>query len=372
MKRVHLIYTVAVITILSLVVLGGGVRRGREGGERRGVPRRVDRERLEASLPRTYTNASYYHLYPKDPDAARRLLGRVVGEKNVVNGQLRHPAIYIRPFGRLGNNIIELSNAIYLAEVMNASTVYVPPGFAWVNATVTTSRGIRVVPTATVPSDAVALRRELFRLSDGSHYPESRVCEFAGEVLRHVPPVRTDDAGLYIHVRGGDVFAQNPNIAYGQPPLCFYESIIERWGFRRVYVICEDTRNPVVKPLVAKYGAVLVRAGLPETVGTVLSARNLVMSVGTFLPSLLKLVPEDPSKRIFRYGNGLECNRDVWRRFYFTEVSDFYAENIMGFQWRNTEEQRRIMLNETCGDVWKVSVYTRYPDSPMEGQRPID
>lgn len=360
MKRAYLTSILFVLILSTLIVFG--VTKRRMGSRKRNVLSHYSRVDFESTLFQTYTNASYYNRYPKDIETARALLGKAVGESNTLGGRLKYPSIYIRRFGRLGNNIIELSNAIYLSEIMNASTIYIPENFAWIDTPMTTSKGISIVPTNTRPKDVVVLRRELFRLSDGNHYPESRIHEFADEILKKVPPVSIDSDGLYIHIRSGDVFEENPNPAYGQPPLCFYESIIEKWRFRDIYIICEDTKNPVINPLIKKYDAKVVNKELPETMAIILNAKNLVMSVGTFLPSLLKLAPEDTERRIFRYGNSLECNRDIWKTFYFTGISDFYESNIMGFSWNNTAEQNMIMLNETCGDEWKVSMYTTYPN----------
>ena len=322
-----------------------------------------------AAFERTY---SLFNLepYPKDLGVTRRLLSKVVGENRTDNGTLKYPAIYIRKLGRLGNNILQLSNAIYLSEVMNVSTIYIPKGFCRITRNVTTSKGIRIAPTKRKPEDALALHRELYGMTSGGYCPEDRVYEFAGETLRGVPRVKTGANELYVHVRSGDIFGEKINKYYGQPPLCFYEGIIKRWGFRRVYILTEDTRNPVIAPLVLRHKAKLIKADLPQTIGYVLGARNLVLSFGTFLPALLRLVPDGTerkkgrktttTRRIFRYGNRLEVNSVVWKRFYFTEPSEYYTANLLSENWNNTREQLDIMVNETCGDVWKVSMHTNY------------
>ena len=113
----------------------------------------------------------------------------------------------------------------------------------------------------------------------------------------------TSDDELYIHIRSGDVYGSHPCSYYGQPPLCFYESIINKWGFKKIVILSEDRESPVTKALIEKYKPKVIITDLPTTIGYILSARNLVLSVGTFLPALLRLIPDDPSKRIFRYGN---------------------------------------------------------------------
>ena len=123
----------------------------------------------------------------------------------------------------------------------------------------------------------------------------------------------------------------------------------------------EDTRNPVIGRLIEKYNAKLLITDLPRAIGYILSAKNLVLSFGTFVPMLLRLTPEDPEKRIFRYSTDLSHFSDIWREFYFTDASERYFEGLLNKNWNNTAEQREMMLNETCGDEWKVFTYGEYP-----------
>lgn len=308
----------------------------------------------------TYTNYSIRKAYPKDLNVTRKLLTEIVGKENVVNGVIKQPSIYVKPFGRLGNSIVQVSNAIYLAEIMNVSTIYMQKNFCFIKNNITTSKGIKIVPTVGVPKESLGMYQSLFMLSASGHCPENRVYEFASETLKGIPHVNTNDDGLYIHVRSGDIFKENPSKWYGQPPMCFYESIIEKLGFKNIYVITEDRKNPVINALIEKYNATLVITDLLQTIGLILGAKNFVVSFGTFVPSLLKLLPDDTEKNIFRYGNEFNYLTDIWKEFYFTEPSKLYKNTIMGSNWKNTKEQREIMMNETCGDVWKVSMYTKY------------
>ena len=315
---------------------------------------------FEATLEQTHTHVRIFDEYPKDLLKTRKLLGRFIKMNNTRNGVLKQPSIYVKRFERLGNNIFQLSNAIYFAEIMNVSTIYIENDFCYITKPFTTSKGIRVVPTDEIPKESLVLHRNAFDMYIKNYCPENRVYEFANETLKSIPPVKTTEKELYIHIRSGDIFKEKPCPYYGQPPLCFYESIIEKWGFKKVYILTEDTRNPVIGRLIEKYNAKLLITDLPQTIGYIVNARNLVLSIGTFLPALLKLVPADPEKRIFRYGNGFSFNMAIWNKFYFTEIGEGYNNNIFSVNWNNTAEQREMMLNETCGEEWKVSMYTQH------------
>ena len=57
--------------------------------------------------------------------------------------------------------------------------------------------------------------------------PEIRILYLRDELLRNIPNINTDPEDLYIHIRGGDIFSSKPESSYyAQPPLCYYEKII--------------------------------------------------------------------------------------------------------------------------------------------------
>ena len=231
---------------------------------------------------------------------------------------------------------------------MNVSTIYVSKGFCFINNNITTSKGVKIVPVDKAPKNSLGLGCSLYEMG----IPDVRVYEFSNETLKSIPKIKTDDDALYAHIQSGDIFSKKPCKFYGQPPLCYYESIISKWGFKKVYVIAEDTKNPVINVLLGKYNATLIKENLTTTIGYILSAKNIVISYGTFVPSLLNLLPDDVDKRIFKYGPYFGRNANFRKKFYFTSVSDFYKENIMNGNWNNTQEQRKIMLDEKCGDEW--------------------
>ena len=322
--------------------------------------RSISFDEVEKNLTRTHSVYGSFKPYPRDLSITGPLFAKLIGEEHFSNGKFKYPSIYIKMTGRLGNNIVQLSNAIYFCEFMNISTIYIKYNFCWIKNPITTSKGIRIIPTRRVPKESLVLWRNIFFFDAEGYWPEDRVFEFASETLKALPEVNVNENDLYIHIRSGDIFRKWPSPKYGQPPLCFYESIIEKWGFKNVYLLIEDKKNPVINHLVKKYNAKLVRTSLTKTISYVLNSRNLVMSFGTFLSSLLKLQSNDSEKRIFRYGNSMTPMNDIWNRFYFTEASQFYWDSMLNLTWKNTKKQRDLMINEKCGDEWKISMYTNY------------
>ena len=61
---------------------------------------------------------------------------------------------------QLGNNIVQLSNTVYFAELMNTSTIYVDPGFCRINSSVEIKgKNITIVPAKKIPKDVPILTK---------------------------------------------------------------------------------------------------------------------------------------------------------------------------------------------------------------------
>ena len=65
--------------------------------------------------------------------------------------------------------------------------------------------------------------------------PEIRINFLREEIILNLPKIKTSNEYLYIHIRGGDIFDNNINIYYSQPPLCFYQNILNNYKFSKVY-----------------------------------------------------------------------------------------------------------------------------------------
>ena len=77
--------------------------------------------------------------------------------------------------------------------------------------------------------------------------PELRIHILKNEIKRNLPKLEINSTDLFIHIRSGDIFKYMPNINidYAQPPLCFYQSIITKFNFTKIYIISQDKENPI-------------------------------------------------------------------------------------------------------------------------------
>ena len=80
----------------------------------------------------------------------------------------------------------------------------------------------------------------------------NRFIIFREQLLNNLPKVIVHPSDLYIYIRSGDIFIR-AHRNYNQPPLCFYEAILDSFKFNKVYIISEDKLNPVIPNLLNKY-----------------------------------------------------------------------------------------------------------------------
>ena len=190
---------------------------------------------------------------------------------------------------------------------------------------------------------------------------ENRFHIFKDEILRNLPIIKTNPSDLYIHIRGGDIFLnRRPGYApdYGQPPLCFYQKIINSYNFREIYIISGGEENPVLKKLINenKNKNITYKANtLEKDIASLAYAHNVVGSISSFLISIIKL--NDNLKYLWeydRYPVALGVPHLHHSLYNFTrkytifkmKPSKMYQNQMI--LWQGTDEQMQIMLNDSC------------------------
>ena len=92
-----------------------------------------------------------------------------------------------------------------------------------------------------------------------------------------------------IHIRGGDVFTTHSFPYYTQPPLCFYEKVIDKNNFKNIYIISGDRKNIVLDALINKYNNIIFKHNDYKTdISLLIHTFNVVASVSSFLLSSIK------------------------------------------------------------------------------------
>lgn len=151
---------------------------------------------------------------------------------------------------------------------------------------------------------------------------------------------------LVIHIRSGDVFSNSPANTYVPNPLSYYRQIMR--DFQSVIIVAEDYNNPIVNVLKNESKVTIQSSTLREDLSVLMNCRNLVSSgVGTFClaAALCSInIKNFYATDIFEYSHlnpSMLYDTDV--NVEITKIRDY----IKIGEWKNTEQQRKIMLQHS-------------------------
>lgn len=300
---------------------------------------------------------------PRVPNDAKVYLKWTIAWRPWADFNLTEAGIFLDGLGQFGNMTRRLASALCVAETMGIREVVVPKEsifrgeiFSLSNHSLSSTLTLRFGTTGKANSrhvkalwveDFLRNRHVVEAASHSTHnaWSHLRKCLALKDELPDLLPDH-----LVIHIRGGDVFQNRRPAGYGQPPLGFYEAILDRKTWSHVTIIREDELNPVLEPLVK---ACLKRSipvteqsqTLKEDLEFLLSASSIVAGRGTFIPAVVGL-----SKRIkevfycedkFVVAPGVD-GVNVLRGI---DIHGQYRDKILSRNWRDTPDQREMMIS---------------------------
>ena len=256
-------------------------------------------------------------------------------------------------YGRNGNNIMQLINAIYYAKMYRHHTVRFPT-HEFLNSTV-----IQInhdLPTLyqveEAKTDVVGvfffLGTEFKLLREMKEPYESKLIflEYIKPIFNITTSTLKPDNTLYIHVRSGDIFEPNPHRGYVQPPLCYYSNVIG--DYEKVVAVCEDDKNPCVKYLKNYPHLVYESNSVAVDLAILSGIRHFQMGLGTFGMLIYWMNADLKTLYIPRYvvekQFGLDASLPIdWGPNITVHMIDL-PNYIQCGTWVNSEEQRRLMI----------------------------
>ena len=268
--------------------------------------------------------------------------------------------------GGIGNYLFRLCHSILYAQI-KATTLLIP----------------RPLSFNTMNRDAIALDFSKKKRSYGDQIEKLDVFIHGNEITRkcgfrerylcmqeHVKPLfetdpvreRFSDTTLVIHIRSGDIFQPGgANTAYGQPPLSWYQFLIERCGYEDIVVVTQTRYvkgglSPVVEALRKRWPHVrLVSAGTEQDFHALRHARHLALSASTFGVTAAMLNTGLERLHVPIYGRRFDPNfSDVFPPGIDLGFARCYYDirNYEGMRhWRHTPEQLSLMLEHLIDDI---------------------
>lgn len=158
-------------------------------------------------------------------------------------------------WGNLGNNILQVSHAIYLAKKYNSVCTY--PDHPFFEKKVFDFSDGSEITAIFDENNAGNFWQPLPRYTiDGQNY-ENDLFNKRSEILKnYVLSIfkaykKLDyDYDLVINIRGGDIMTENGSPPqYVQAPLSYFLYVLEKENPEKVLLVCEDNKNPVIEKL---------------------------------------------------------------------------------------------------------------------------
>lgn len=274
-----------------------------------------------------------------------------------------------KTFGRFGNQTLQLANAITTARSIGASGVACPGNDILRNFEGRLSETVRVDTSqrALKRTGLGGLVRGLFTswtpqahlvgnffyitaLEQDMATPESRTESYA--LIKAARGVETAVTAfpanhLVIHLRGGDAFGPHAHNEYGQPPVAFYELVLNDQSWSHVTIVSEDDVNPVLPHILD----LAEKAGIPRSMQSgslhedmeyLLSATTLVSSRTTFIPAIAAF--SDNLSTVYVFGAEDRFRTDITLKR-VVDLAGEYWNSTCDYNWRDEPWQRELMVS---------------------------
>ena len=196
--------------------------------------------------------------------------------------------------GRLCNNLIQLTDAIYIAQKEN--------GAFELNHRHSIIKPFKLRFNNTNPLPKKIYDRTFFNHDIQLNKRREILQKYILPNCRLQSLVPTEC--LVIHMRGGDILEKS-NPFYVQPPLSFYKRVIEDCPVKKIIILTEERANPCAKLIASEYSNCTIQSSkLIDDITTFLQATHLCFnSVGTFGETLALMSPNVKFAYIPKYKN---------------------------------------------------------------------
>ena len=190
---------------------------------------------------------------------------------------------------------------------------------------------------------------------------KNRINILKQEIIKNLPIIKTNINDLYIHIRSGDIFRGHGRY-YSQPPLCFYEKILNKFNFHNIFIISENLFNPVINRILNIYPYVKYKQNnISIDISYLANSYNIVSSVSSFLVSIIKL--NDKLKYLWEYDIYKLSERYLHLHYSVYDFSFNYTIYKMNAStkykkkmnyWKCNKEQLNLMINEKCANKFDI------------------
>ena len=309
---------------------------------------------------------------PKDPDDPL-ILKEKNSFLNFLSNSTGHKitsvdTIFLTQNYKFGNIIIILNKILFYCEIIKCKRIILNKDYTWYIKNKVIYPEYNISIEVGDPDKFDYSNKTVFDASDnflfyfGYIKPEFRVKFLKNEILNNLPKVQVDSNELFIYIRSGDIFKVD-NYYYAQPPLCFYENIINKFNnFSKIYIIAQDTINPVINKLIEEYPKIIFNINpLATDIAYLINAFNIVGAASTFINIIIRF--NDNIKYYWEYNIEADIVKIINLHHSFYK----FPKNITYFRmepsikyikemsyWNHTESQINLMITENCTNNFTI------------------
>ena len=247
-------------------------------------------------------------------------------------------------YGRLGNNITQLKNVLYIALYCNYN-IEIPRHMFF--------KATKIIINKSYENHNNIIDNEGIEFYYQNKLEKYKICftknhEKVKKILQDIFKIDIRNIekkeGLIIHIRSGDqLITTNPNPKYIMAPLSYYKKIIEENKNKKIQIVCEDTINPCVNELLKIYPEISYnRRTLIEDIKIILGAENIVSTIGTFIPGLCWM--SNNIKKVYIASYDFTLKDSVYPKNVEKEIIIMEDYKNKMVKWENSKEQKQIML----------------------------
>ena len=261
----------------------------------------------------------------------------------------------------LGNQLKLINNAIFYCEILGCKRLILDKKANWFIKNRIFDKKYKMIIEIGEKQDYIN-KNTIFDYTSFIYFyakfikPEFKISLLKSEILKNIPYVKLNPNCLNIYIRSGDIFI-HPHKYYAQPPLCFYEKIINCFQFKNILIISKDKNNPVINALLQKYSNIIYnRNSFKNDLSLLLYSYNLVGAFSTLIYTIIRFnnnikifweyLINIPSMHYIYYY--LENNFTIFNmkpsKYYQTKMQNFKAD----------KEQLKLMINEKCTSDFRI------------------
>ena len=309
-----------------------------------------------------FLNSKYFLKNNKKKIMKKVFLSRIFSNtnRNIRNINI----LFIKGKARFGNFFISINNAIIYCEILHCKKIIIEHNniiylnntifYKEINFTIESNQKFNHKD-----KNSVILDVHFFFFNGFNFWGNiNKLRIFKKQLLNNLPKVKIHPNVLYIYIRSGDVFLHFKDTIrnYIQPPLCFYVKILDKFQFRKVFIISEDRLNPVISILLRKYSYIIhEKNNLKLDISYLINSYKLVSATSTFFLITIKLNDKLKSLWIYDYSSRSPqkyiSSQNLYTIYKMNSTTKF--RKLM-HPWFNKPCQRKLMIKEKCKNNFDI------------------